>query len=40
VTHPRIAQAATAAGFGVVQESTPLFSEVVVSLQRMAQVAR
>jgi uroporphyrinogen-III synthase len=40
VTHPRIAQAATAAGFGVVQHSTPLFSEVVVSLQRMAQVAR
>ena len=40
VTHPRIAQAATAAGFGVVQESTPLFSAVVVSLQRMAQVAR
>ena len=37
VTHPRIAQAARAAGFGGVQESRPLFSEVVVSLQRMAQ---
>ena len=40
VTHPRIAQAARAAGFGVVQESTPLFSEVVASLQRMAQVTQ
>ncbi len=37
-THPRIAQAAKAAGFGVVQESTPLLPEVVASLQRMAQV--
>ena len=40
VTHPRIARAASAAGFGEVQESRPLFSEVVVSLQRMAQVAQ
>lgn len=36
-THPRIAVAAKAAGFGGVQESRPLFSEVVVSLQRMAE---
>ena len=40
VTHPRIARAASAAGFVGVQESRPLFSEVVVSLQRMAQVAQ
>ena len=40
VTHPRIAQAARSAGFGVVQESTPLFSDVVASLQRMAQVTQ
>ena len=40
VTHPRIARAASVAGFGEVQESRPLFSEVVVSLQRMAQVAQ
>lgn len=40
VTHPRIARAARAAGFGGVQESRPLFSEVVVSLQRMAPFAQ
>ena len=40
VTHPRIARAASVAGFGEVQESRPLFSEVVVSLQRMAQVVQ
>ena len=40
VTHPRIARAASVAGFGEVQESRPLFSEVVVSLQRMAQLAQ
>ena len=39
-THPRIALAARAAGFGVVVESRPLFTEVVASLQRMAQVTR
>lgn len=38
VTHPRITAAARAAGFGVVQETRPLFAEVVVSLQRLAQV--
>lgn len=38
VTHPRIASAARAAGFGVVEESRPLFSDVVASLQRMPQV--
>ena len=40
VTHPRIAQVARAAGFGVVQQSRPLFPEVVASLQRMAQVTQ
>jgi uroporphyrinogen-III synthase len=32
-THPRIAQAARDAGFGVVYESRPLFANVVASIE-------
>ena len=35
-THPRIAAAATAAGFGVVQESRPTLAAVVASIESMA----
>jgi uroporphyrinogen-III synthase len=34
-THPRIAQAASEAGFGVVCESRPLLAEVVASIESM-----
>lgn len=36
VTHPRIAQAAQAAGFGVVCRSRPVLSEVMASIESMA----
>lgn len=35
-THPRIAQAARDAGFGVVCESRPAFDEVIASIESMA----
>ena len=35
-THPRIAQAARAAGFGVVLESRPLLSDVLASIESLA----
>jgi uroporphyrinogen-III synthase len=34
-THPRIAQAARDAGFGVVYESRPLLADVVASIESM-----
>jgi uroporphyrinogen-III synthase len=34
-THPRIAQAARDAGFGVVYESRPLLAEVVASIESL-----
>ena len=35
-THPRIAQAAREAGFGVVQESRPSLQEIVASIESLA----
>ncbi len=35
-THPRIAAAARAAGFGVVQESRPTLTDVVASIKSLA----
>jgi uroporphyrinogen-III synthase len=35
-THPRIAQAARAAGFGVVCESRPTMAELIASIESLA----
>ena len=39
-THPRIAEAARAAGWGVVLESRPQLQDITAALQKMASVAR
>ena len=39
-THPRIAEAARAAGWGVVIESRPQLEDITAALQKMASVAR